>query len=131
MEGYQQLYPHAAHAWRTWQVPSPPLSRPLSLLRLGSCQVLLDTQHSTLNTQHSTLNIQHSTLNTQRAPSLWQGTLSGKAGVTFEEKGCGAPMGEKGYGDLKHKVPTPPFTARSLVSTSTLDALSSCLIRCP
>ena len=55
MEGYQELYPHAAHAWRTWQ-----------------------------------------------------GTLSGKAGVTFEEKGCGSPMGEKGYGDLKKKVSTPP-----------------------
>ncbi|KAJ1472394.1 hypothetical protein T484DRAFT_1840483, partial [Baffinella frigidus] len=51
MDGYQQLYPHAAHAWRTWQ-----------------------------------------------------GTLSGKAGVTFQDKSCGAPMGEKGYGDLKNKV---------------------------
>lgn len=55
MDGYQQLYPHAAHAWRTWQ-----------------------------------------------------GTLSGKAGVTFQDKSCGAPMGEKGYGDLKNKVGTAP-----------------------
>ena len=27
---------------------------------------------------------------------LWQGTLSGKAGVTFEAKNCGEAMGEKG-----------------------------------
>jgi hypothetical protein len=27
---------------------------------------------------------------------LWQGTLSGKAGVTFEAENCGEAMGEKG-----------------------------------
>ena len=27
---------------------------------------------------------------------LWQGTLSGKAGVTFDSENCGESMGEKG-----------------------------------
>ena len=27
---------------------------------------------------------------------LWQGTLSGKAGVTFDAQNCGEAMGEKG-----------------------------------
>ena len=51
MDGYQQLYPTAYHAWRNWQ-----------------------------------------------------GTLSGKAGVTFETQSCGAPMGSKSYSDLESKV---------------------------
>jgi hypothetical protein len=29
---------------------------------------------------------------------LWQGTLSGKAGVTFDSENCGETMGEKGCG---------------------------------
>lgn len=35
---------------------------------------------------------------------LWQGTLSGKAGVTFDSENCGDSMGEKGYNDLTKKV---------------------------
>mmetsp|Transcript_4720 Transcript_4720/g.14401 ORF Transcript_4720/g.14401 Transcript_4720/m.14401 type:complete len:330 (+) Transcript_4720:44-1033(+) len=35
---------------------------------------------------------------------LWQGTLSGKAGVTFDSENCGDSMGEKGYTDLTKKV---------------------------
>jgi len=35
---------------------------------------------------------------------LWQGTLSGKAGVTFDSQNCGESMGEKGYTDLNSQV---------------------------
>jgi len=35
---------------------------------------------------------------------LWQGTLSGKAGVTFDAQNCGEAMGEKGYTDLNSQV---------------------------
>uniref|UniRef100_A0A7S0HYU9 Uncharacterized protein n=1 Tax=Hanusia phi TaxID=3032 RepID=A0A7S0HYU9_9CRYP len=35
---------------------------------------------------------------------LWQGTLSGKAGVTFEGESCGNSVGEKGYNELKNEV---------------------------
>ncbi|EKX34194.1 hypothetical protein GUITHDRAFT_147378 [Guillardia theta CCMP2712] len=35
---------------------------------------------------------------------LWQGTLSGKAGVTFEDESCGNSVGEKGYNQLKKEV---------------------------
>jgi hypothetical protein len=35
---------------------------------------------------------------------LWQGTLSGKSGVTFDGEACGDPYGEKGYHDLSQVV---------------------------
>jgi len=35
---------------------------------------------------------------------LWQGTLSGKAGVTFDDQSCGESTGEKPFNDLKHQV---------------------------
>jgi len=35
---------------------------------------------------------------------MWQGTLSGKAGVTFSDDDCGEAMGEKGYEGLKDQV---------------------------
>jgi len=35
---------------------------------------------------------------------LWQGTISGKGGVTFDSSDCGESMGEKSYSDLKGEV---------------------------
>ena len=35
---------------------------------------------------------------------LWQGTVSGKGGVTFDSEDCGESMGEKSYSDLKNEV---------------------------
>jgi len=35
---------------------------------------------------------------------MWQGTLSGKAGIVFDDDNCGDSVGEKGYNDLKEKV---------------------------
>jgi len=35
---------------------------------------------------------------------LWQGTVSGKGGVTFDSEDCGESMGEKSYTDLKGEV---------------------------
>jgi hypothetical protein len=37
---------------------------------------------------------------------LWQGTLSGKAGVTFDSENCGETMGEKGCG-ARHTTAYP------------------------
>lgn len=34
----------------------------------------------------------------------WQGTLSGKCGITFEKDSCGDSMGEHGFGKLKGQV---------------------------
>jgi hypothetical protein len=51
MDGYQTLYPEAAHAWR-----------------------------------------------------MWQGTLSGKTGVTFADESCGESTGEQPYKELKKEV---------------------------
>mmetsp|Transcript_101261 Transcript_101261/g.151716 ORF Transcript_101261/g.151716 Transcript_101261/m.151716 type:complete len:246 (+) Transcript_101261:1-738(+) len=35
---------------------------------------------------------------------MWQGTLSGKSGVTFDDDSCGESEGEKGYHELKDEV---------------------------
>ncbi len=35
---------------------------------------------------------------------MWQGTLSGKTGVTFDDESCGESTGEKPYNDLKEEV---------------------------
>uniref|UniRef100_A0A6U5AK50 Uncharacterized protein n=1 Tax=Hemiselmis andersenii TaxID=464988 RepID=A0A6U5AK50_HEMAN len=35
---------------------------------------------------------------------MWQGTMSGKAGVTFDGHGCGDAMGQKSYEGLKDQV---------------------------
>lgn len=35
---------------------------------------------------------------------MWQGTLSGKAGVTFDDESCGESTGEKPFNDLKDEV---------------------------
>jgi len=40
----------------------------------------------------------------EHAWRMWQGTLSGKCGVTFEEHNCGESVGEKGFTDLKKQV---------------------------
>lgn len=34
----------------------------------------------------------------------WQGTLSGKCGITFSDDSCGDAQGEHGYNSLKNKV---------------------------
>merc|ERR1711966_35752 len=35
---------------------------------------------------------------------MWQGTLSGKSGVTFDDESCGESEGEKGYNEIKDEV---------------------------
>jgi len=35
---------------------------------------------------------------------MWQGTLSGKTGVTFDDESCGESTGEKPFNDLKDEV---------------------------
>lgn len=42
---------------------------------------------------------------------MWQGTLSGKCGVTFEEKNCGESVGEHGFKKLEDKVGDLKHTA--------------------
>ena len=44
---------------------------------------------------------------------MWQGTVSGKGGVTFDSDDCGESMGEKGYSDLKVSGPSTHVHALS------------------
>ena len=40
----------------------------------------------------------------EHAWRMWQGTMSGKCGVTFAQQSCGESVGEAGFSDLKAKI---------------------------
>ncbi len=72
----------------------------------GPCQSMLNAKAASFGCCWESVMQAYDVLDPQAAHKwrLWQGTVSGKGGVTFDSADCGESMGEKSYADLKGEV---------------------------
>jgi hypothetical protein len=72
----------------------------------GPCQRMLNAKAAAFGCCWESVMQAYDVLDPQAAHKwrLWQGTVSGKGGVTFDSADCGESMGEKSYADLKGEV---------------------------
>ena len=72
----------------------------------GPCQAFLQAKSAAFGCCWETVMHAYEALDPHAAHQwrMWQGTVSGKGGVTFDAADCGKSMGEKSYADLKGEV---------------------------
>jgi len=72
----------------------------------GPCRSMLTKKSREFGCCWESVMKAYDVLDTQAAHKwrMWQGTISGKGGVTFDSSDCGESMGEKSYSNLKGEV---------------------------